>query len=59
MRQEGGMMHRTSFAPRILDRKKVTRRMKFLARMESVIPWGKLSAVIARHYPREGAGSRP
>jgi transposase, IS5 family len=40
------------------DKKKVTRRERFLAEMNAVIPWAELTALIAPHYPRahEGAG---
>ena len=39
---------------------KVTRRERFLAEMEAVVPWGRLVALIAPVYPRAGArGGRP
>lgn len=34
------------------DKKKVTRREKFLAEMNAVIPWAELVALIAPHYPQ-------
>jgi len=38
---------------------KVTRRERFLAERDAVIPWAKLLALIAPHYPKAGAaGSR-
>ncbi|MBO6690048.1 MAG: IS5 family transposase [Henriciella sp.] len=41
-------------------RKKVTRREKFLAEMEAVVPWGRLLTLIAPHYPKMGSkGGRP
>ena len=41
------------------DKKKITRREKFLARMEEVIPWAKLLAVIAPFYPKGERGRPP
>jgi len=42
------------------EKKKVTRRERFLAEMNAVIPWAALSAVIAPHYPRtHRSGGRP
>lgn len=53
------MIHQTSFAQaEFAGKKKLTRREKFLARMEAVLPWTKLLAVIAPHYPK-GARGRP
>lgn len=40
-------------------KKKVTRREQFLAEMDAVIPWARLRAVIAPHYPKAGNGRRP
>ena len=41
-------------------KKKQTRREKFLAEMEEVVPWTRLLALIERHYPKRGArGGRP
>ena len=37
-------------------KKKVTRREKFLAEMDAVIPWSRLEALIAPHYPKPKAG---
>jgi IS5 family transposase len=40
--------------------KKQTRREKFLAEMEEVVPWTRLLALIEPHYPKRGArGGRP
>lgn len=40
--------------------RKTTRRERFLAEMEQVVPWGELCAVIEPHYPKvEGAGRPP
>ena len=41
-------------------KKKVTRRELFLAEMDAVVPWGRLLALIAPHYPKVGPkGGRP
>lgn len=53
------MTNQTSFAhAEFAAKKKTTRREKFLARMEEVIPWAQLLAVVAPHYPK-GARGRP
>lgn len=42
------------------SKKKLTRRDRFLARIEAVTPWAALEAQIAPHYPKgEGRGRRP
>lgn len=38
---------------------KVTRRERFLAEMDAVIPWARLLALIAPHYPKAGNGRQP
>lgn len=38
---------------------KVTRRERFLAEMDQVIPWKRLVALIEPHYPKPGRGRRP
>ena len=38
---------------------KLTRRERFLAEMEQVIPWRRLLAVIEPHYPKPGRGRPP
>jgi IS5 family transposase len=54
------MTHQSSFAQaEFADKKKITRREKFLARMEEVIPWAKLLAVIEPHYPKGQRGRPP
>ena len=54
------MTHQPSFSQaEFADKKKITRREKFLARMEEVIPWPKLLAVIAPHYPKGERGRPP
>jgi hypothetical protein len=41
-------------------KKKQTRREKFLAEMDAVVPWPRLVALIGPHYPRVGPkGGRP
>ncbi len=54
------MTHQTSFSQaEFADKKKITRREKFLARMESLIPWVKLLAVIEPFYPKGERGRPP
>jgi len=38
---------------------KVTRRERFLAEMDAVIPWAQLRALIAPYYPKPGHGRQP
>jgi transposase, IS5 family len=38
---------------------KITRRERFLAEMDQVIPWQRLIALIEPHYPKPGRGRRP
>jgi len=38
---------------------KVTRRERFLAEMDAVIPWPRLLALIQPHYPKAGHGRQP
>jgi IS5 family transposase len=38
---------------------KVTRRERFLAEMDAVIPWATLRALIAPYYPKAGNGRQP
>jgi transposase, IS5 family len=38
---------------------KVTRRERFLAEMDAVIPWAELLALIAPYYPQAGRGRQP
>ena len=40
-------------------KKKVTRRDLFLAKMETVVPFGRLIAVIEPYYPTSGRRGRP
>jgi IS5 family transposase len=54
------MTHQMTFAhAEFTAKKKSTRREQFLARMEEVIPWEKLLAVIAPHYPKGDRGRPP
>ena len=53
-------MKQTTFASLAFDRKKKpTRRERFLAEMERVVPWAALLAVIEPHYPTSGRRGRP
>ena len=38
---------------------KVTRRERFLAEMDAVVPWARLAALIEPHYPNGGQGRPP
>src|SRR5260370_32660554 len=40
-------------------KKKITRREKFLAQMEQVVPWKRLVALIEPHYPKGQRGRPP
>ncbi len=54
------MIHQTTFAQaEFAAKKKTTRREAFLARMEEVIPWGRLLAVIQPVYPKGERGRPP
>ena len=54
------MTHQPSFAhAEFAAKKKVTRREKFLARMEEVIPWTQLLTVIEPFYPKGKRGRPP
>ena len=54
------MTHQTSFSQaEFATKKKITRREKFLARMEEVIPWTQLLAVIEPFYPKGERGRPP
>ena len=53
-------MKQTTFASVAWDRKgKVTRRERFLAEMDAVIPWARLLALIEPYYPKAGNGTQP
>jgi IS5 family transposase len=54
------MNHQTSFAQgEYARKKKTTRREKFLAQMEQVVPWARLVEVIAPYYPTGKRGRPP
>lgn len=53
-------MQQTTFSSVAWNHKgKVTRRERFLAEMDAVIPWDRLLALIEPHYPKAGAGRQP
>jgi transposase, IS5 family len=50
-------MKQTTFASLAWSNKgKVTRRERFLAEMDAVMPWARLLALIEPHYPTDGLG---
>jgi IS5 family transposase len=54
------MSKQRTFASEAWSRKgKVTRRERFLAEMDQVIPWSRLIALIEPHYPNTGKGRPP
>lgn len=54
------MSDQQTFASVAWSRKgKRTRRERFLAEMDAVIPWARLIALIAPHYPKRGRGRQP
>ena len=54
------MEKQQTFASEAWGRKgKVTRRERFLAEMDAVIPWSRLIALIEPHYKKPGRGRRP
>jgi IS5 family transposase len=53
-------MRQRTFASVAWEKKgKVTRRERFLAEMDAVIPWSRLLALIEPHYPKAGNGTQP
>lgn len=57
---EGDKMKQTTFASMAWSAKgKTTRRERFLAEMDAVIPWARLTALIEPHYPKAGNGRPP
>ena len=53
-------MRSASFASLAYEnKKKKTRREKFLEEMEQAIPWEKLLQVVRKHYPMAGNGRQP
>ena len=60
MARLAGVIHQMSFSQaEFADKKKTTRREKFLARMEEIIPWPNLLAVLAPFYPKGERGRPP
>ena len=58
--EEDGKMNRASFASLAYEnKKKKTRREKFLEEMEQAIPWGELLDIVRKHYPKAGNGRQP
>ena len=56
----GCMNGQSSFAQSEYARKKkTTRREKFLAQMETVVPWARLVALLVPHYPAGKRGRTP
>ncbi len=54
------MTHQPSFSQaEFATKKKITRREKFLARMETLLPWAQLLAVIEPFYPKGERGRPP
>jgi len=54
------MIHQPSFSQvEFADKKKTTRREKFLTRMEEVIPWTRRLAVLEPFYPKAERGRPP
>jgi len=55
-------MKQTTFASLAWNGKgkgKITRRERFLAEMDAVIPWARLAALIEPYYPKAGNGTQP
>lgn len=54
------MMQQTTFASLAWQNKgKTTRRERFLAEMDAVMPWDRLLALIEPYYPKAGNGTQP
>ena len=53
------MQQRTFASLAWTHKSKVTRRERFLAEMDAVIPWQRLEALIEPYYPKAGNGTRP
>jgi len=53
-------MQQTTFASVAWEKKgKITRRERFLAEMDAVIPWRRLLLLIEPYYPKAGNGTQP
>lgn len=56
----GNKMKQMTFASAAWSAKgKTTRRERFLAEMNAVIPWPRLTALVEPHYPKAGNGRQP
>ena len=56
----GGMEKQMSVAQSEYEgKKKVTRRERFLAEMDAVVPWERLEGVIEPYYPKARRGRPP
>ena len=54
------MTQQLSFADtEFTQKRRQTKKEKFLARMDKLIPWERLEKVIEPHYPKAGNGRRP
>ena len=54
------MDHQLTFADsEFSNKRRQTRKEKFLGRMDKLIPWARLEAIIEPHYPKAGNGRRP
>ncbi|KJJ49840.1 transposase, partial [Vibrio cholerae] len=54
------MSHQLTFADgEFSNKRRQTRKELFLARMEKLLPWSQLLAVIEPFYPKAGNGRRP
>ena len=54
------MIKGTTFSSLAYDnKKKKTRREKFLTEMDQVIPWEELLKITRKHYPKKGNGRQP
>src|SRR5215469_6945984 len=53
------MTKRTPSAAAPSGRPHVTKRARFLAEMDAIVPWKRLCAIVARHYPKAGNGRPP
>lgn len=54
------MEHQLTFADsKFSSKRRQTRKEIFLSRMDALLPWAKLLAVIEPVYPKAGNGRRP
>jgi IS5 family transposase len=59
MRKTAVALQQTGFSQAEYNaEKKLTRRNVFLAKMEQVVPWSRLIAVVEPHYPKSGKRGR-